>query len=74
MTAKELSRYLKLHEITVCKYAAGKISGTRNGRVWKFDKDVIDDWIRGGESEKKSDGRPQRKYLLKRQGEKEPRR
>ena len=54
MTTKELSRYLKLHEITICKYAAeGKIPAIRIGRVWRFDKDVIDDWIRTGQNEKK---------------------
>ena len=39
MTTKEVSEYLKLHEITICKYAAqGKIPGIRIGRVWRFDK------------------------------------
>ena len=43
MTTKELSRYLKLHEITICKYAAeGQIPVIRIGCVWRFDKDVID--------------------------------
>jgi excisionase family DNA binding protein len=46
MTTKELARYLKLHGITVCKYAAqGKIPAIRIGRVWRFDKDAIDRWI-----------------------------
>ena len=50
MTTKELSRYLKLHEITICKHAAsGDIPATRIGRVWRFDKDVIDDWIAEGQ-------------------------
>jgi excisionase family DNA binding protein len=48
MTTKEVSEYLKLHEITICKYAAqGKIPAIRMGRVWRFDKDVIDRWITG---------------------------
>ncbi len=35
MTTKELAKYLKLHEITICKYAAeGK----------------IDKWISGGQN------------------------
>ena len=34
MTTKELSRYLKLHEITICKYAAeGQIPAIRIGRM-----------------------------------------
>jgi len=46
MTTKEVAKYLKLHEITVCKYAAeGKIPAIRIGRVWRFDKEAIDKWI-----------------------------
>ena len=49
MTTKEVAEYLKLHEITVCKYAAeGKIPAIRIGRGWRFDKDAIDRWIAGG--------------------------
>jgi excisionase family DNA binding protein len=49
MTTKEIAKYLKLHEITVCKYAAeGKIPAIRIGRVWRFDKTAIDRWIAGG--------------------------
>jgi excisionase family DNA binding protein len=49
MTTKELAKYLKLHEITICKYAAeGKIPAIRIGRVWRFDKEAIDKWIGGG--------------------------
>jgi excisionase family DNA binding protein len=48
MTTKEIAKYLKLHEITICKYAAeGKIPAIRIGRVWRFDKDAIDRWISG---------------------------
>lgn len=46
MTTKELAEYLKLHEITVCKHAAeGIIPAKRIGRVWRFDKKAIDEWI-----------------------------
>jgi excisionase family DNA binding protein len=49
MTTKELARYLKLHEITISKYAAeGKIPAIRIGRLWRFDKEAIDRWISGG--------------------------
>ena len=49
MTTKEVSEYLKLHEITICKYAAeGQIPAIRIGRVWRFDKDVIDDLGQNG--------------------------
>ncbi len=50
MTTKELAKYLRLHEITICKHAAeGKIPSIRIGRVWRFDKDAIDKWITQGD-------------------------
>ena len=46
MTTREISKYLRLHEITICKYAAeGKIPAIRIGRLWRFDKETIDKWI-----------------------------
>ena len=49
MTTRELAKYLKLHQITICTYAAeGKIPAIRIGRVWRFDKDAIDKWIGEG--------------------------
>jgi len=37
---------LRLHEITICKYAAeGIIPAIRIGRLWRFDKEAIDKWI-----------------------------
>ena len=66
MTTKELSRYLKLHEITVSKYApAGVIPAIRIGGVWRFDKDLIDTWIRADKNEPGTDERPQRKGARK---------
>ena len=51
MTTKELAEYLRLHEITICKFAAeGKIPAVRVGRVWRFDKEAIDKWINEGQS------------------------
>ena len=47
MTTQEVAKYLRLHEITVCKHAeAGKIPGVRIGRVWRFEKGAIDRWLR----------------------------
>jgi excisionase family DNA binding protein len=49
MTTREVSEYLKLHEITICKYAKeGKLPAMRIGRVWRFDKDAIDACIANG--------------------------
>jgi len=51
MTTNEVAAYLKLHPITICKYASeGKIPAIRIGRVWRFDKDAIDKWITAGEN------------------------
>jgi PTS system nitrogen regulatory IIA component len=51
MTTKEIARYLKLHEITICKYAAeGQIPAIRIGRSWRFDKERIDKWISEGQN------------------------
>jgi len=66
LTTKELSRYLKLHEITICKYAAlGKIPAIRIGKVWRFDKEVIDRWITGVQNEPEDDDKPRRKVVRK---------
>lgn len=49
MKTKEVADYLKLHAITVCKLSKeGKIPAIRIGRVWRFDKDVLDQWIARG--------------------------
>lgn len=48
MTTKEVADYLKLHAITICKLCKErKIPAVRIGRVWRFDKKVIDKWIAG---------------------------
>jgi excisionase family DNA binding protein len=54
MTTKELAEYLRLHQITICKFAAeGKIPAVRVGsRVWRFDKEAIDKWISEGQSKR----------------------
>jgi excisionase family DNA binding protein len=50
MTTKEMAKYLKLHEITICKLAAeGKVPAIRIGRVWRFDKNAVDEWIAKGQ-------------------------
>ena len=55
MTTQEMARYLKLHEITICKLAAdGKIPAVRIGRVWRFDKNAVDEWIAAGQPAKRS--------------------
>ena len=49
MTTKEVANYLKLHEITICKLAShAQIPAFRLGRVWRFDKELIDIWLADG--------------------------
>ena len=62
LTTKALSEYLKLHQITIRKYAEeGIIPATRIGRTWISDKDVIDSWISAGQTEAKAKGKIKRK-------------
>jgi excisionase family DNA binding protein len=50
MTTKEIANYLRLHTLTINKLSKeGKVPAIRIGRVWRFDKDVIDAWILRGE-------------------------
>ena len=66
MTTKELSQHLKLHQITISKYAAaGVIPAIRIGRVWRFDKDVIDGWISAGQNELAASKRHQKRDVKK---------
>lgn len=70
MTTKELAKYLKLHEITIGKYAArGEIPAIRIGRVWRFDKEAIDNWIKQGQ-EKATKPKPKAKSTRKAGGKK----
>lgn len=56
MTTNEIAEYLKLHPITIIKYAReGKIPATRIGRVWRFDKELIDRWIALAQSNSEMD-------------------
>lgn len=46
LTTKEVAEYLNLHQFTVCRYAANDlIPAIRIGKVWRFDKEAIDEWI-----------------------------
>jgi len=50
MTTKDVAKYLKLHEVTIISHAAkGRIPAIKIGKVWRFDKQAIDKWIRGGQ-------------------------
>lgn len=45
MTNKELAEYLRLHKVTILKYVAkSEMPAIRFGRVWRFNKEEIDQW------------------------------
>lgn len=47
MSVAELAEYLKLDKQTIYNWLhKKKISGIKVGRVWRFDKDAIDAWLR----------------------------
>ena len=71
MTTKDLARYLKLHEFTICKFAReGKIPAIRVGRVWRFDKEVIDRWLAGDQKQPEASDPIQRTIIQKKSGNK----
>lgn len=48
-TVVELAKYLKLHTFTIRRLAReGKIPSFKAGGQWRFRKDDIDTWSRGG--------------------------
>ena len=66
MTTNEIAEYLKLHPITIIKYAKeGKIPATRIGRVWRFDKELIDRWIALAHNNSERDKDIQRRVVRK---------
>ena len=49
MTTGEMSKYLKLHAITICKLSKeGVIPSFKIGKVWRFDKEAVDQWLAKG--------------------------
>jgi excisionase family DNA binding protein len=47
MTVQEVADYLRLNQMTIYKLAQkGKIPAVKVGRVWRFRKDLIDEWFR----------------------------
>jgi excisionase family DNA binding protein len=54
LTTKEVAEYLNLHQFTVCRYAAKDlIPAIRIGKVWRFDKEAVDAWIRSTRKKRK---------------------
>jgi len=50
LTVKELANYLKISEIQIYKMLGEqKIPATKIGRMWRFDQDSIDQWLKQNE-------------------------
>lgn len=47
MTVKEVAEYLRIDESTVTRLAKrGDLPGKKVGYLWRFNRDVIDEWLR----------------------------
>lgn len=47
MTTRQVAEYLQMDEATITKFAkSGKIPGKKVGHLWRFHRDVIDEWLR----------------------------
>lgn len=47
MTAEQLAKYLQLDEQTVYRKArAGQIPAIRIGKILRFKKDIVDEWLK----------------------------
>jgi excisionase family DNA binding protein len=47
LNVHDLAEYLRLSEAKIYKLAnEGQIPALRMGKVWRFKKDIIDEWIR----------------------------
>lgn len=48
MTTREVAEYLKVKPTTIVRMVKeGKIPAYKFGRDWRYDKDIIDEWLRG---------------------------
>lgn len=49
LTAEELARYLEVDLDSIMEWAnSGKISGTKEGSSWRFDRKSVDAWVAAG--------------------------
>lgn len=48
LNADEACQYLKIAKVTLYKYIRkGRIPAFKMGRVWKFHKESLDNWVKG---------------------------
>lgn len=49
MSADELAKYLEVDTGVISEWASGgRLPGTREGDIWKFDRSKVDEWVAAG--------------------------
>jgi len=49
MTVEDVAEYLRVKTSTVYEWAKdGKLPGAKVGRLWRFQREQIEDWVRNG--------------------------
>ena len=65
LSVEEITEYLGVSRDTIYSWLSKKgLPGHRIGRLWKFKRDEVDEWVRAGgsdESSSREDGRKGRK-------------
>jgi len=55
MTVEELAEYLRVKTSTVYDWAKnGKIPAAKIGRLWRFDRGEVENWVKNGGMEQNS--------------------
>ena len=56
MTVEEVAEYLRVKSSTVYEWAKkGKIPAAKVGRLWRFDREEIEEWVRNNMNQKIGD-------------------
>ena len=64
LSVTEIAVYLGVKRDTVYKWISEKdMPAHRIGRLWKFQKDEIDDWVRKGEARERDKGKVQMEFI-----------
>ncbi len=58
LAVDEIGEYLGVKRDTIYKWIGGKgMPAHKIGRLWKFKKDEVDEWVRNGGTDPKKDSR-----------------
>lgn len=56
MTVEEVAEYLRIRPTTVYEWAkSGKIPAVKMGRLWRFESEEIEAWVKTGINEQSDD-------------------